>query len=549
VTHTTRMQAICCSERTASEYECHPAPNPAGSARQWHGRATRVLFVTSEAEPLAKSGGLADVSRALPIALKQLGIDVRILLPGYPGAIRQLASPRIEAHLELQLGIENAALISGQLPGSNVPVWLVYAPSLFSRAGGLYQDTDGQDWADNALRFAFFARVAAEIAAGRILDWTPDVVHSNDWHAGLVPLLLGMEKGPKPSTVFTIHNLAFQGNFPREVLPSIGIQQAFFEDGSVEFYGRVSYLKAAICSSDKITTVSPTYASEVLSPELGCGLHGVLQARRGDFCGILNGIDNELWDPAQDNHLLHRFSRHDISGKCLCKTELQTALGLEVNPSMPLIGFVSRLAHQKMADIVLETVPEIIAAGAQFVLVGQGDPLLEAAFQGLQDQYPRKVAVHIGYDEALAHRLQAGIDILLAPARFEPCGLTQLYALRYGTVPIVRRTGGLADTVTDSGPADLATGFLFENPNRAELMGAVQRALALYGEPLAWRRLQLKGMAEDFGWAASALRYIALYHGVAGINFPLPASALQLETRANRKISSEGTLRRTALGF
>jgi starch synthase len=489
------------------------------------------LFVTSEAEPLAKSGGLADVSRALPIALKQQGIDVRLLLPGYPGAVRQLVHPRIEAYLERLLGVENAVLISGHLPGSDVPVWLVYAPSLFSRTGGLYQDDDGHDWPDNALRFAFFAHVATEIAAGRLLDWKPDIIHANDWHTGLIPLLLAMETGSKPATVFTIHNLAFQGNFPAEVLSSIGVPRQSFVDGSVEFYGQVSYLKAALCCSDRITTVSPTYASEVLSPELGCGLEGVLQARKKDFCGILNGIDNELWNPGTDIHLPHRYSRHDISGKRVCKTELQSALGLERNSSVPLIGFVSRLAHQKMADVLLESVPGIIAAGAQFVLVGEGDSGLETAFQRLQHQYPQRVAVHIGYDDALAHRLQAAIDILLAPARFEPCGLTQLYALRYGTVPVVRRTGGLADTVIDGEPPDQATGFVFEDANGSGLMGAVERALALYTKPLSWRRLQLKGMAEDFGWGASAARYIALYHDAIGIQ-PAPA----LRSRAQPEI-------------
>ncbi|MES2294383.1 MAG: glycogen synthase GlgA [Pseudomonadota bacterium] len=532
--NTTPMQAVYYPESKEPGFTRQKVLDAGGVRRQSNGRATRVLFVTSEAEPLAKSGGLADVSRALPIALKQQGIDVRILLPGYPGAIGQLANPRIETRLKPMLGVESAALISGRLPGSDVPVWLVHAPSLFSRAGGLYQDDGGQDWTDNALRFAFLARVATEIAAGRVLDWKPDVVHANDWHAGLVPLLLAMEKGSKPATVFTIHNLAFQGNFPREVLPSIGIPEQLFTDGDVEFYGQVSYLKAAIHYSDKVTTVSPTYASEVLSPELGCGLDGALQARKQNFCGILNGIDNELWDPAKDVHLPHRYSRHDISGKRLCKAELQRTLGLEINPRIPLVGFVSRLAHQKMADVILENVPSIMAAGAQFALVGEGDPVLEVAFEALQRQYPHRVAVHIGYEEALAHRLQAGVDILLAPARFEPCGLTQLYALRYGTVPVVRRTGGLADTVTDIGPPDLATGFVFEDPTGDGLMSAIGRALALYKEPLAWRRLQLKGMAEDFGWAASAERYAALYHQATGINYSVPTLSPQIEGKVRQ---------------
>jgi starch synthase len=533
VIKTKLMQAVRCAEPKEPEPR-QEILNERTTQAQAYCRTTRVLFVTSEAEPLAKSGGLADVSRALPIALKRQGVDARILLPGYPGAIENLVSPHVETPLKPLLGIQNAVLLSGRLPGSDVPVWLVQAPSLFSRAGGLYQDESGQDWADNALRFGYFARVAAEIAAGRVLNWRPDVVHANDWHAGLVPFWLSMENGPKPSTVFTIHNLAFQGNFPRDVLPSIGIPERAYTDGDLEFYGQLSYLKAAIRYSDRITTVSPTYANEVLSPELGCGLDGILRARKEHFCGILNGVDNELWDPATDVHLPHRYCSQDISSKKLCKAEFQRKFDLRIDSRAPLIGFVSRLAHQKMADAILENVPRMVAAGAQFALVGEGDPILEKAFEALQREYRHNVAVHIGYEEALAHQMQAAADILLAPARFEPCGLTQLYALRYGTVPIVRRTGGLADTVTDGGPPDLATGFVFEEPTRDGLMGAIERALALYEEPLAWRRLQLKGMAQDFGWAASAKRYAALYQEATGINETVPAVPPQIERRARQ---------------
>lgn len=500
----------------------------------------RVLFVTSEVQPLAKSGGLADVSRALPIALNQQGIDVRLLLPGYPGAIGQLKNPRIEAHLGPLLGVESATLISGLLPDSNVPAWLIHAPSLYSRRGGLYQDDNGCAWPDNALRFAFLARVAAEIASRRVLDWRPDIVHANDWHTGLIPLLLSREKDPKPATVFTIHNLAFQGNFPRDVLSAIGVSNQCFTTQGAEFYGQMSFLKAAIRYADKITTVSPTYAREILSPEHGCGLDGVLQERASDFCGILNGIDNELWNPATDIHLPYRFSARDISHKRLCKAALQAELDLEVNGDTPLVGFVSRLAHQKMADIVLEIVPGLVARGTQFAIVGEGDPALEDAFEELTRQHPRGIAVHIGYEEGFAHRLQAGSDILLAPARFEPCGLTQLYALRYGTVPVVRRTGGLADTVTDAGLAnDTMTGFMFDEATSAGLMGAVERALTLYKEPLAWRRLQLKGMAEDFGWKASAGRYVELYQYLSGLEHSAPRSLPESESEAAiRQIAS-----------
>ena len=381
----------------------------------------RVLFVTSEAYPLAKSGGLADVSGALPAALIRQGIDVRLLLPGYPTALRGLKNARIELQLDPLLGIEDAALISGRLPNSNVPVWLVNAPSLFSRPGGLYQDEGGRDWSDNARRFGFLTHVARKIASG-LAGWRPDVVHANDWHAGLLPLLLSLEQAPVPSTVFTIHNLAYQGNFPREVLSALAIPDRFFDPDALEFYGQLSFLKAAIRYSDKLTTVSPTYAKEVLTPEFGCGLDGVLRGRARDLSGILNGIDDDVWDPAIDPHLPRPYSANDMVGKGLCKAELQRECGLEVDPETPLIGFVSRLAHQKMADVVLDAVPAIVECGAQFVLAGKGDLGLESAFEQAGGRYPHSTAIRIGYEEAFAHRIQAGVDILLAPARFEPCG-------------------------------------------------------------------------------------------------------------------------------
>ena len=480
----------------------------------------RVLFVTSEAYPLAKSGGLADVSGALPAALIGQGIDVRLLLPGYPAALRGLKDARVEMQLKPLLGIEDATLISGQLPNSIVPVWLVNAPSLFSRPGDLYQDEDGRDWLDNAQRFAFLAHVAARIASG-LVRWRPDVIHANDWHAGLLPLLLSLEPAPAPATVFTIHNLAYQGNFPREVLSALGIPDRFFHADGLEFYGQVSFLKAAIRYGDKLTTVSPTYAKEILTPEFGCGLDGVLRDREHDLFGILNGIDENIWNPAIDNHLPSPYSAKDTAGKRLCKAELQRECGLEADPETPLIGFVSRLAHQKMADVLLDVVPAIVESDAQFVLVGKGDPGLETAFERLNETYPRNIAIRIGYEEALAHRIQAGADMLLAPARFEPCGLTHLYALRYGTLPVVRRTGGLTDTVTDANAETLsdrtANGFVFDDPTAHGLLGAIRRALTAYREPLTWRRLQLEGMARDFSWKKGAARYASLYSDVTGI--------------------------------
>jgi starch synthase len=482
----------------------------------------RVLFVTAEAYPLAKTGGLADVSRALPIALARQGIDVRLLLPGYPRAYTRIERPRIVAKLDPMLGIADATLVSGTFPDTDLPVWLIDSPTLFRRNGGLYQDRNGLDWPDNALRFAFLAHVGAQLAMGQTrIAWKPDIVHANDWHAGLLPLLLAQEKGSRPRSVFTTHNMAFQGNFPPAVLPSVGIPEDCFTSGAVEFYGQVSFLKAGLNFGDRVTTVSPTYAKEILTPDFGCGMDGILRARGDDFSGILNGIDDNLWDPATDPHLSQTYRAIDISGKRVCKAALQHELGLPANPDTPLIGFVSRLTQQKMADVILAALPWIAEQEAQIAVVGEGDPALEAAFGEAQALYSDAVAVNIGYDEPLAHRLQAGCDILLAPARFEPCGLTQLYALRYGTLPVVRRTGGLADTVVDANAETMsdrtATGFVFEDVGMAGLISAVGRALALYREPLTWRRLQLHAMAQDFSWNASAAQYASLYNEVSGV--------------------------------
>lgn len=480
----------------------------------------RVLFVTSEVQPLAKTGGLADVSGALPIALARRGIDVRLLLPAYPSALAQLKNPKIETTLPVIAGVEGGALISGTLPGTGIPVWLVDAPALFLRNGGLYQDEAGCEWPDNAQRFAFLSHVAVHAAQGKICGWNADIVHANDWHAGLVPLLLSMQGRPRPSSVFTIHNLAYQGNFPREVLAQIGVPEHYFSTEGLEFYGQVSFLKAAIRYADHITTVSPTYARETLTPEFGCGLDGLLRQRYGDYSGILNGIDDALWNPATDPHLARNFSPQDLSGKRPCKAALQKDMGLEIAREAPLVGFVSRFAHQKMADVVLEAIPALVEAGAQFVAVGEGDAALEAGFVEAAHRYPGRVGAKIGYSEPLAHRLQAGADLLLAPARFEPCGLTQLYAARYGTLSVVRRTGGLADTIadtaTDAPEGRMAAGFAFEEPSLSALLKALDRALALFGKPLAWRRLQLQAMSQDFSWNASATDYIALYRMLSG---------------------------------
>jgi starch synthase len=502
----------------------------------------RVLFVTAEAYPLAKTGGLADVSRALPIALMGRGVDVHLLLPGYPGAFTRIEKPRFIAKLDPILGVTDATLVSGTLPDTDLPVWLVDAPSLYRRTGSLYQDDDGRDWPDNALRFAFLSHVAAKLAMGRTkLAWKPDVVHANDWHAGLLPLLLSLEKAPRPSTVFTTHNMAFQGNFPASVLPTIGLPDGLLATDGIEFYGKVSFLKAGLRYADRVTTVSPNYAKEILTSEFGCGLEGLLRAREANFSGILNGIDDTLWNPATDYHLPQNYRASDISGKRACKSALQRELGLPVSPETPLIGFVSRVTEQKMADVISQALPWITERKAQFALVGEGDPALEMVFADAQAGDPDNLSVTIGYDESLAHRLQAGCDMLLAPARFEPCGLTQLYALRYGALPIVRRTGGLADTVVNADSFTMAdrtaTGFVFDDADLPSLLAVLKRALALYREPLAWRRLQLQAMAQNFSWDTSAEKYLTLYHAASGIPRTPAIQSVKAEHVSERQIA------------
>lgn len=492
----------------------------------------RVLFATAEAYPLAKTGGLADVSRALPLSLRRLGVDVRLLMPAYPRAQLRVENPKLIASIPPMLGVDDATLIAGSFPETDLPVYLIDSPSLFRRAGGLYQDETGTDWPDNALRFAFLSQVGRAIAMGRLgLDFRPDLVHANDWHAGLLPLYLSLEEGPRPATVFTTHNMAFQGNFPAAWLDKIGLPAALFSPGGVEFYGQISYLKAGLRYADRVTTVSPTYAREILTADYGCGLNGVLAERGAEFSGILNGIDDALWNPSSDPALARPYRSSDIAGKRACKAALQAEFGLSVDAETPVVGFVSRLTHQKMADVVLEALPWLIAQGAQFVAVGEGDPAMEAGFEAARERFAGRVATIVGYDEPLAHTLQAGADILLAPARFEPCGLTQLYALKYGALPVVRRTGGLADTVVDATPQAIAdrtaTGFVFENPTCDDLQAALTRALTLYREPLIWRRLQLQAMAQDYSWNASAVQYAALYSTASGRPIDLGSPAAE----------------------
>lgn len=399
-------------------------------------------------------------------------------------------------------------------------------PALFDRPGGLYQDDDGRDWPDNALRFALLCHAAARIGLDRArLDWRPDIVHANDWHTGLVPLLLQQSGADRPHTVFTVHNAAFQGNFPLDEVARLKLSPDVLGPDGIEFYGQISFLKAGIRYADKVTTVSPTHARELLTPESGFGMEGLFRARGKDFLGIMKGIDAALWNPATDTHITACYTRDCIHGKIICKAAMQHQCGLDVDAQAPLVACISRLTSQKMTDLVLQHLPSMMSRypRLQFVLHGRGESALEEGFRQLALRYPGRMSVRIGYEEAYAHYLQAAADILLHGSRFEPCGLTQLYAMRYGTIPVVSRVGGLADSVVDLGSRgnrsqEKATGFVFDEASGEAMETALARCLEMYQQrPRLWTTLRRRAMSGVFSWMASARRYASLYAELCGM--------------------------------
>ena len=502
----------------------------------------RLLFVSPEIFPLSKTGGLGDVSAALPAALSELGVDVRLMMPGYPKALATARKLKVVAPLGRG---RRGRLLLGETPDTGLPVYLVDAPELYARPGGPYQDGDGLDWPDNAERFALFCEQAVAVACGRADPrWAAEIVHANDWPTGLVPFLLRqLPPEVRPATAFTIHNLAFQGLFPAEAMDLLGLPWDAFTPEGLEFYGQLSFLKAGIRYSDKVTTVSPGYAREITTAEYGAGFEGIIRTREADLVGITNGVDLNVWDPAVDTCLPATYSATHLSGKIECKQHLQAELDLVSDTKAPLIASMSRLTEQKMADIVAAAVPAMVEAGAQFVLIGEGDQKIETEFARLGAKYPGQISVFIGYDEAMAHRIVGGADILLAPARFEPCGLTAMYGSLYGTPPVGRRTGGLSATICDASPPAIrdatASGILFDDVSLDGLLEGVYRALALYRRPLLWRQLQLHGMARNFAWSNSAQKYLDMYAGLVGEVPELPAEALSPATYARSPARAE----------
>lgn len=479
----------------------------------------KVLHIGAEIFPLVKTGGLADVLGALPQALIEAGADVRLLLPGLPAIADAVLHQKLVCEIGPCFGAARVTLRLGQMPYSKVPVYVVDAPYRYRRAGSPYQASDGSEWGDNVQRFALLGWIGAQLAAGELdRAWTPELLHAHDWHAAMSCAYVAAHPPTRVATVFTVHNLAYQGLFPSGDFALLGLPSRFMASSGLEYHQQLSFMKAGLKFAQRITTVSPTYAAEIATHEFGFGLDGVIRGRGSDVSGVLNGVDGKVWDPATDTGLPQVYSADELQGKARCKQALQAELGLAVRAEAPLFGVVSRLTSQKGLDLVLAALPSLVRRGGQLALQGSGDAALEAAFVAAAQAHPEAVAVRIGYDEAFAHRLIAGADAILVPSRFEPCGLTQLYGLRYGSLPVVRRTGGLADTVVDATDdaiaADRATGFSFDAATPAALDAAIQRAIAAYADPPHWRRLMLRAMAQDFSWRGAAQKYIALYRGL-----------------------------------
>ncbi|MFL6580357.1 MAG: glycogen synthase GlgA [Burkholderiales bacterium] len=475
----------------------------------------KVLFATSEVAPLIKTGGLADVSAALPVALSALGLDMRVLLPGYPQVMDALKTKSRVAALPGLPGVPAASLVASKLP-SGLPL-LVVECSIYDRPGGPYQDSSGVDWPDNDLRFGLFSYVGALLSTSSspFAAWRPHIVHCNDWQTGLTPVYLNYVQGPRARTLMTIHNLAFQGIFPQQSANRLGLPpQAFTIDG-VEFYGNLSFLKGGLQFADRITTVSPSYAREIQTEPLGMGLQGLLSHRADVLTGILNGIDIDTWDPESDPYIERYYNASRLAAKQDNKRALQVRMGLQDAPLTPLFGSVSRMTGQKGLDVLADIAAQLVQLPAQLAVLGSGDPLLQTRFQQLAADHPGQIAVQIGFDESLSHQIEAGADIFAMPSRFEPCGLNQMYSQRYGTPPLVHGTGGLLDSVVDCTPATLkdrtATGFVFSPLDGVTMLRNCSRAAGVYGEQRSWRQLQKNGMQRDFSWEARARQYLDLY--------------------------------------
>lgn len=475
----------------------------------------RILFATSEAYPLIKTGGLADVSGSLPRALLALEHDVRVLLPAYRDALSKARSVGVKKISAFNLDGYSVNILESRLPGTRVKTWLLDCPPLFDRAGNPYLDENGQPFIDNDRRFLMLSRAAARLACNRGgCDWQADVLHCNDWQTALAPALLSAE-AQRPATVFTIHNLAYQGLFSHDAFLAANLPAHFWNYDALEFHGQFSFIKGGLVFADRVNTVSPTYAQEIQTAQFGYGLDGLLRYRGAHLSGILNGIDDEEWNPGTDKHLTQRYNRRTLALKMQNKLAMQRQLNLPCDERIPMIGFIGRLVEQKGIDWLLSCIDTLLAHNAQLVLLGSGEKHYETALQRIATQHPNNIAVTLGYNETLAHRIEAAADIFLMPSRFEPCGLNQMYSLRYGTVPLVHRVGGLADTVVDTNENTLAdttaNGFVFLSADADAMRDALMRALNMFSNKKTWQQIQLNGMTRDFSWQHSAHAYEQLY--------------------------------------
>ncbi|MBB4006741.1 glycogen synthase GlgA [Allorhizobium taibaishanense] len=473
-----------------------------------------ILSVASEVYPLVKTGGLADVAGALPLALEPLGVKTKTLLPGYPAVMAKLDETK--ALLDLDLLGEPARVLAAQHQG--LDLLILDAPSLYDRPGGPYVDGQGRDFDDNWKRFAALSLAGARIAQGALTGWKPDLVHVHDWQAALVPVYMRYDDAPEIPSLITIHNIAFQGQFSAGLLPDLGLpEHALWE--ALEYYGTLAYLKGGVVAAHAISTVSPSYAEEILDPHFGMGMEGLIASRAQDLYGIVNGIDTHVWDPAADALIAAPYSAATLRKRQANREALSKHFGLD-DDAAPIFCVISRLTWQKGMDVLAEVCDDLVAAGGKLVILGSGDPDLEQALQAAAQRHPGRIGMVMGYNEPLSHLMQAGADAILIPSRFEPCGLTQLYGLRYGCVPVVSRTGGLNDTVIDANAAALAakaaTGIQFAPVTGAGLRQAVRRAIRLFDDKKLWYQIQKQGMKADVSWGASAQSYVDVYNRLLG---------------------------------
>lgn len=474
----------------------------------------KVLSVSSEVFPLIKTGGLADVAGALPLALTGHGVETRTLLPGYPQVMAKIGDAGVVASFKNLLGVKASVRA---ITYEGLDLYILDAPDLYDRDGGPYGDKSGADYPDNWRRFAAFSKAAAEIAHGTVEGFKADIVHAHDWQAGLALAYLRYDKKIPPPSIMTVHNLAFQGHFPSAIFGELGLPAHAMAVDGVEYYGGVGYLKAGLQAATAITTVSPTYAQEIRTPEFGMGLDGLINLRARDLYGIVNGIDTEIWNPATDKQLATTYTGATLDARAANRTALEDRMGL-AHDDAPIFCVVSRLTWQKGMDVLCDSIDDLVAQGGKLAVLGAGDKAMEGALLAAAARHRGRVGIVVGYDEPLSHLMQGGADAILIPSRFEPCGLTQLYGLRYGCLPLVTRTGGLADTIVDANTAavaaGVATGVQFAPLNKAALSHAISRTIALHRDRKAWRGMQQQAMKADVSWDISAARYAELYRSL-----------------------------------